>query len=412
MLAGLKHRSALLLPLLPLLMAVIILFVPAVSFVVTQTVDYQLHQDFVSVFLYTGDLRHFITTVPHFLFHLLAVILVKLLSVSMMDGFFGAAMIFYCLMAIALYSSLVWFLGKPTRVITGLFYGVTAVLLMLVMPINMFTPTNLYLGYIPIHAYHNPTIVALKPFALVLFMLVVRVFDGKPVTHPRRFIAFALVVTVMSILAKPSYMLALLPALIIFSLVAYWRRWPVKWRLLIGGIVLPALSLLGIQALLFASNSHIIIAPFAVMDAWAERINPLANRVLLLKFLLSILFPLLVYLFYFKTAFRKMYLNLAWLTFGFGALINYGLAEAEPRLADGNFTWTGQITLFILFVASAIFFVEQIRVLIAERNQLSLKPLAFALGLFVFWLHLWSGILWYQVHVTSTYMGNIVSGIW
>ena len=49
---------------------------------------------------------------------------------------------------------------------------------------------------------------------------------------------------------------------------------------------------------------------------------------------------------------RDTMLNLAWLTFGFATLQTYLLAEAGPRFNDGNFAWSSQISLFVLFTVS------------------------------------------------------------
>jgi hypothetical protein len=396
-----------------LITAVAAIFLPPLSFVVTQEVDYQLHLQFIQRGLDTGDWHEFLTKVPHFLFHLIVVALHKLFpGVSLTNGELIVALGFYVALGLAIFTMQVWFLGKPRNLFFGLGYILIVLALMLVMPVNMLTPRNLYLGYIPIHAYHNPTIVALKPFAVMLFLLAGCIFARQPMRHPWRLVLAAGVLTVLSILAKPNYVLALLPALIICAAVAYYRGQPVNRRLLLWGFAVPASVALSIQALLFSANNEIIIAPLAVMDAWGVKINPLASQGLLLKFFLSILFPLFVYGLYFRVARRSLYLNLAWLTFGCGAAYTYLLAQAGPHLADGNFTWSGQITLLILFMTSVVFFVQQTRGLLASLQTINLKPFGFAACAFAFWLHLWSGVLWYQVHVTTPLMSYIISFIW
>ena len=46
---------------------------------------------------------------------------------------------------------------------------------------------------------------------------------------------------------------------------------------------------------------------------------------------------------------------LAWLVFGIAAAYGYLLAEAEPNMGDGNWLWSGQVALFVLFAESVLF---------------------------------------------------------
>ena len=81
--------------------------------------------------------------------------------------------------------------------------------------------------------------VVLKPLALVLFYASARLFDARPLRHPVAYTAGAAVATLACLLAKPSYAMALLPALALLAAHALWRGAPVQWRPLVYGIVLP-----------------------------------------------------------------------------------------------------------------------------------------------------------------------------
>jgi hypothetical protein len=82
--------------------------------------------------------------------------------------------IFYGLTAILiqrrLYSTLQTIKSKHSGALSILF----TLVLMLVAPINLLTISQhrLYLGYIGINVYHNPTVIMLKPMALVIFWLI------------------------------------------------------------------------------------------------------------------------------------------------------------------------------------------------------------------------------------------------
>ncbi len=106
------------------------------------------------------------------------------------------------------------------------------------------------------------------------------------------------------------------------------------------------------------------------------------------KFVLSILFPLCVYSLYFRKATDDTYLSLAWPIFLVGACYTYFLAEDGAARFDGNFWWSAQVALLILFVFSTAFLVRQ-----------EVRSKRFFICAAVFGLHLISGIVWYDTQI-------------
>src|SRR5262249_12645286 len=68
-----------------------------------------------------------------------------------------------------------------------------------------------------------------------------------------------------------------------------------------------------------------------------------------------------VFSLYFREARRETYLVLSWVVFAVSLCFNYLLAEAGERFYHANFTWGAQAALLILFIASARFWVMQVR---------------------------------------------------
>jgi hypothetical protein len=296
--------------------------------------------------------------------------------------------------------------GDWSRTFGGaLLAAALAVSLMVVTPVTM--PTwamrNLYYGYIGVNTYHNPSILALKPFALLVSLFVV-----AALVQPMRFRSIVAIVScailmALSVLAKPNFALCLLPALAIIAGYKLLKRQAVNWPLVVVGIALPALALLTYQYLFTyggdsAQDSDIIFAPLTALS--------LKDRLVLLppKFFLSILFPLSVYALYFKTARHSVLLNLAWLMFLFGAFQMYFLAETGERLHDGNFFWSGHITLFLLFVASVVFVTQQKPISITAIGTWEMSP-RFVVIVMIFGLHLVSGFLYYSIYAADTLLG-------
>ncbi len=416
-----------------LAVAVFFVFTPVIAFVASEDVDYGLHTNFIVHALTGQSIDAFLATVPHFLFHATVVLAYRVLAgISLPGAVFIVTLGYYIAGALALYWLLGRLAGRAETYRRGLLYAALALILILVAPVNLLTPDNRYMGYIPTSAYHNPTIVALKPFALVLFGLVMGMFKITPSTSflvygegeqsltPDRFplerverrekrqsLWYGLLcatVTVLSILAKPNYVMAFLPALVLGMGWAWWREWPVRWGVIIGGVIVPAAAVLGAQALLFGATGGIIFSPLAVIYEWDRIINPASSDALILKFVLSALFPLCVYLCFWKWARQTFYLNVAWAVFGIGAAYGYLLAEGGSRLGAGNFTWSGQITLLVLFAASAAFMVDKRQRLLSNKR---LFVCTAALG-----LHLVSGIAWYGYHTGWAWMGYLIERVW
>lgn len=406
-----------------------LVFQPIVAFLVHEQVDYANHLSYLRDTMDIQAISQVLSMFPHFLFHLLVYVVYKIFSLSSFaDAALAVSTFAYATGTLVTFWLMTRILGKPRTYISGFIYGAITIALMLLMPIDIFTPTNLFVGYIGVNAYHNPTIVLLKPTAMILFWCALAIFQSPTKVNGKEYRAIPVLIccaaSVFCVMTKSSYMIALLPTLIVAVAFRAIRRQPVDWVLFIEGVLLPAIVTLGLQILLFSSSEGFIFAPLAVIYSWT-RINPNAPNDIFLKFLLSILFPLLVYVFYFKTAIKTLYLNLAWVVFAFGAAYMYLLAEGGDRLAHANFTWSAICTLFILFIVSTTFVIPQVRWKVItpslQRDSPAIKRSAseqflsrakISILICVLGLHIISGIYWYHVHITAHWMGDIISGRW
>jgi hypothetical protein len=272
--------------------------------------------------------------------------------------------------------------------------------LLIVTPISLFTSIygNYYRGYVNINTYHNPTIILLKPFSIMVFLYIMKVFDEQ--NRPQGYRPFLIsgIVTISSILLKPSYSIALLPALGLLVVYHLYKKLYINWRFLILAVILPSMLVLGWQfSFTFASSveSTIAIAPFELYKvlsgdmAW-----------LLPKFILSIAFPLCVYFIDFKNTKRDLCLNFSWLVFFVGAFYTYFIVQRGPEEGAANFWWSGQIALFMLFLFSMRNFLGYIRGILAEDSPKEQIKVSFALA--ILGLHLISGVLFYSNHLNIT----------
>jgi hypothetical protein len=272
---------------------------------------------------------------------------------------------------------------------TAPFAGASAVALTLallaVTPVNFasWPSHNLYLGYLGVNTYHSPTMYLLRPLAVLLWLRL----TGSLAPHGPRAtkgeVAAAAALSVLCVLAKPSYGIALLPALVLAGAWQWARGRRVDLRLILLGFVVPTCAVLAWQFhFAFAAGTAALTwAPLEVM----ARFPGTPARVAL-----TVVFPAVVYLTHFERARRDPTLNLAWLTFAVGAAYAYLLAEMGKRMGDANLVWSGQISAFVLFVASALF-------VLRVAGGSGSKPPALAACAAAFALHFVCGV-YYLLH--------------
>ena len=246
-----------------------------------------------------------------------------------------------------------WFWPSPNVIQPFWKTGIILLGISVAAPISIFWPLDhqFYLGYIGIVTYHNPTIIFLRPFAILQFVFSMRYFESRPISKLE--ILGMAIISMLATFAKPSFAICLIPALGILALYKIFQKKQVDLSALLIGFAVPTALVLVIQFLITYradDSGGILFAPFAVMGYYSNLLLP--------KFLLSIVFPLLVTIVYRKQAWQDVRMILTWLIFIFGCVYTYFLAEGGSRFYDGNFTWSGEIALYVLFAVSTLFFLD------------------------------------------------------
>ncbi len=263
-----------------------------------------------------------------------------------------------------------------------------AITITIVAPVMALAPVDglYYYGYIGLANYHNPTIHLLRPFALVSFLFAIRALENS--RSPFWMVLVSAGLVILSALIKPNYALCILPALALLVGIRILRKLPVDWRLVLGGFVFPACLVLAVQGwITYAEGGSIILLPFSVESAYSQYLLP--------KFLLSIAFPLGVLLVFFPQIREDQEMLLAWAAFAAGALQMYLLAESGDRLEHGNFRWSAQIGLFLLFAASARFLLRRAPAVGKSRMK------HWLLVLVTYLPHVTAGAAYYLYSITS-----------
>jgi hypothetical protein len=287
---------------------------------------------------------------PHFLFQLILKAVVAVVPISHEGGTAAILGICYGAMGLLIVREL-----RKLGMLVGERWGWSLAVL---VASHLFLPTlaipNLYYGYLVPTAYHNPTQQLNKLFALAIWLLwsrrLVEAGDRRP-----RVTGGLAALCIGSALAKPSFLIAFLPVSGLVALRDLLRRHFAAVIAYALAIAVPTMLVLVVQAVATygaEAKAGIILSPFAVFTRPDE---------FFLKLPLSLAFPLVVTVAY-GLSFR---LQMAWLYAVFAIAYAVLLAESGPRLAQGNFAWTAQTGMFLLYVEAGL--------VIASRRDASIR---------------------------------------
>lgn len=299
------------------------------------------------------------------------------------------------------------YLRSETQVSSPLSLGIASLWLCFASPAYVFLPwdRHWYLGYIGIAVYHNPTLLLVRPFALVSFIWCKRLLLAPH--YPRLGAALGSAFwTSLSIFAKPSWAMAWAGGFLLLggwdtlrqfffstirdSLKASPRHW--TWAFLC--VFVPLMALLFWRTR--PRPEYYSIGQFEGV-AWApgtlvELFSP-TWWVGLTKIVLSIALPLSIGFTIPKHSLQEGDLSLAWCVFLAGLALTLTCVEKGQRLEHGNFAWCAVCALFILCL-------ESFRVWLGE-SQKSRNPLARLLPWSILFAQALSGV-GYWFHVVNT----------
>lgn len=200
-----------------------------------------------------------------------------------------------------------------------------------------------YIGQIPPNVWHNSTEILLMPLAFALFWTTLRFLE----TAATRWLWWSLPLVALSLAAKPSFALCLLPAL---ALLAWLRfRWTPPFQLV--------LLLLGAAVVLLAAQTAYVYA-FDAQTAGGSgiAIHPLVvwrffSASIPLSLLASCIFPVAALALGGSAVRATLAVRYAALLLLI-ALAEYALlAERGRRELEGNLTWQSIVAMWILFIA-------------------------------------------------------------
>ena len=391
-------------------------------------VDMKTHAEFAQNF-YLNPEEFFKTwlKVPHMLWHLVVKAFESRAGLPLWD----AASFTFALFGLFAFGVMTWFLFSMLRSHTGqkrlAFAALGGMALSFVGPLIMAWFSDGYLGAFTPNPLHNPTHITSKGFGMLAMMAGIDVIRGyrkeSPVffrKHP--YLSFSLF-SLLSVLAKPTFLYMLLPAgilLILIDLISaiagprhitgttkenaskkaqtkgqLERRerllsvWGAAWRLALASLPACAYILTEYIALFFwgteQGTSVVITKPLEVWHFYTWDVPT--------SILLGMLFPIWMLLTNLGYFYKSAEGRLSVLGYAFGVLEFSILAESGSRKDAGNFSWCMMAGMTI-FYAVAVY-----RLMLSTLQEKTGKAHSayLIISWFLLFLHVYSGLSLYEV---------------
>lgn len=247
-----------------------------------------------------------------------------------------------------------------------------------------------YIGYQNANMWHNSTYICMRLLAVLVLIKYLKIYSGSELKIKDWFI-YALLLA-LSTGVKPSFLIVFAPVMALELI------WDLKKGIKFGKVfyfacsVIPSLLVIVLQSLvLFGDDTGngYALSPFTALAQRGDHPK--------ITLILSILFPVIVFLIHIKDFYRDRLYTGSLLVWLFGFLEVFLFTETGTRGGDSNFMWGYSISLFILFLISIIKLYGDIK---ASWKKNNLKMICAALGLVTFLWHTISGI-WYFVILFS-----------
>ncbi len=199
----------------------------------------------------------------------------------------------------------------------------------------------IYLGKGSPNIWHNITIWVVKPFAfltIVSILIAIQANDSK-------YYFFAYILSVISLFAKPSFIIMFLPAIFLVAIInKYFTK---DFWIFYGTLALTSLIILLYQFSNTFSKSEII---FDFLGVWSTNSSNIA-----LSIVLGLAFPLLFVILN-KKVLEEPLFQILWIQVFIGITLYALFAQSGKQYMHANFSWSYMIAMNLLYVFSIVRF--------------------------------------------------------
>ena len=215
-----------------------------------------------------------------------------------------------------------------------------------------------YIGMQSSSIWHNSTYLMMKWMGLWVILIYIRL--EKKISEEltlKSYLYFTAILT-LATAAKPSFFLAVTPAMLVFLIIdLVTHRVPAARLFCFASSVIPSFAVMLLQSMaLYSSDTgsnSITIAPGMAMSIHTGYLIPVC--------ILSIAFPLMILMYHIKDLKKNRLLLFTWLSAAVGFMEYYLFSEEGTRNLDGNFSWGYAFTIILIFGISLLLWLKDLR---------------------------------------------------
>ncbi len=251
-----------------------------------------------------------------------------------------------------------------------------------------------YLGVWSPNPWQNPTENMVRPFAVISIILILDILESENVNRKKHVILS--VVLMLRVLADPSFLQVIAPAMVVYVLVDTIALKKIQFRkyLLLASAFIPAGCMMILQLWIAfysgsALNEGIGIGAFKMLEYYVDNVWA--------ALIACIAFPLFVFIAAIIVQGKDVLKNsgiilmvsclvVGWCEMAF-------LYEKGYRIVDANFAWGYMLAVFIAFVLSIVEFIK------ITESDFKYKSLIRNIGVGLFSCHLLFGIWDFQLGI-------------
>lgn len=274
-----------------------------------------------------------------------------------------------------------------------------------------------YLGQGTGNIWHNPSNIMVKLFAIVAFCIIAKIVKKQENASREEIIALA-VILVLSVIAKPAFLQAIIPGLGLYMVIRLCidksKEEFIKF-LIVAASFIPAVIIMFFQLYitLFGTTrgskmeGELTIGEGMVLSNYQQGIGVAWGKVyeywtpnIYVSFLLAFAFPLFVFLFNYRKLIKDKVVQLV-LCYELAAwLESVLLYQRGPGERSGNFFWASYLSMYVIWMIMLYHFLITLK----EMNKKNVREYIYIFGgVGLFAIHLILGIM-YAINFVWPYM--------
>ena len=312
--------------------------------------DYPVHAD-AAIQITRFNIVEKFTEDPHILWHLLVNIIYRLMGAE--EVAYAAGLV----TAICVSTTYILTYNFATY-FSKVGASVMSFIISMVGPLYMpWVNKHYYLGQGAPNTWHNPTNIAVKPFAVVVFLLVCLLLADSKDIKTRKTKIITAILLLVSVIAKPSFVMAFIPGLGVWMVIRsiLGKRVCIKKYLVICSLFIPAVLMIAFDYVTYygeETEAGIGIELFRVNRYYT--LHPWVSSLLVIGF------PLLFIILNIKREVHRIDTQIAVLYCTAGWIMSSFLYEKGPRETHGNMGWAYLLSLYILWMVTLSHFLPDV----------------------------------------------------